>query len=90
MRNPIARAQQVQQTYRKAKVSDGDNAEIASDIIADQLRTLPGDEWERVIRNAVRNAHEEIHGDSTALNIELWIDGLAYTVAECNEEELAI
>lgn len=52
----------------------------ATDIIADQLRALPEDEWLKVLRNAVMHAHEEIHGWDTAQNMAVFIEGLKYPI----------
>ncbi|MGS2646063.1 hypothetical protein [Streptosporangium sp. G12] len=82
MNDAITRAKNVQQTY--LKVSGADLSERVADIITDQLRVLPGHEWERVIRSAVVSAYEEIHGNRLGLDVDVFIIG-----AEHDEEEMA-
>ncbi|MBB4702923.1 hypothetical protein [Sphaerisporangium siamense] len=48
----------------------------ATDLIADQLRSLPEDEWLRILKSALTHAHEEIHGWGTAEGLSLYVEGL--------------
>ncbi|MER5643968.1 hypothetical protein [Streptosporangium sp. NPDC002524] len=82
MNDAITRARNVQKDY--IKVSGTDLSEMVSDIITDQLRVLPGYEWERVIRSAVVSAYEEIHAHRSGLDLDVFIIG-----AEHDEEEMA-
>lgn len=63
--------------------NDGDRdcaVTTAKDIIADQLRALPEDEWLGVLKSAVMHAHEEIHGWGTAEGLAVFVEGLKYLI----------
>ncbi|MER7208515.1 hypothetical protein ABT340_15700 [Streptosporangium sp. NPDC000239] len=82
MSDSISRACSVQQDYRNKNVNDGDEVEMAVDIIADQLRAVPEEGWAEVLRRAVIHAHEEIHGWGTAESLSLWVEGLSDELEE--------
>ncbi|MFD9948773.1 hypothetical protein ACFWYW_47025 [Nonomuraea sp. NPDC059023] len=63
--------------YRRDLGGQGDDTEVAADIIIDVLHTLADADWPDALARSLANGLEERHGPGYAVGLTITIDGLA-------------